>query len=194
MSYKDNRIHSSIITLISDRGYIIPDKYKKPFSERYEIPEDIIEVYTNKNKENLLLMYISPNKKTKQICSGPFRVFVAMMLLKKAKNGILLTKYPIRNKIKELNLIFENAIKISFFEITELIISPKKNFFQFTQLDILNEDEKIKLFNDLSIINPKSELPYINMGEFMSKWYDIKEGEIVRIIYTNKIEYKYVLK
>jgi DNA-directed RNA polymerase I, II, and III subunit RPABC1 len=203
------RIHDTLIEMLEDRGYLIPQNEKKTksnmeeFMKKYEavkekekfttIWESMTTLYKHKLNDSLLYVrFINPVTESKEIGGG---------VIDKVINDIKVAKDNYSNMNKFLLIvpqkISSNSLsKLQHFQtpssnLSFQIFMDKELYFNITkhmlvpEHILLEKNQQYELYKELKSRNPSSAklyLPKIYDTDPISKYYDANPGQVFKII------------
>lgn len=194
-----HRIYSTVHDMMADRGFI-PEK-KMMNKERYmskmlgyvaqsETPFDFLDkisiVFKKENSdigEKTLIYFFILDIKMKKV---DIEVIYENMNKNNIKNLVLVIREKMTPKVSSI----VKTISCQIFNEKELVINPVKHVIQ-PKYIALNDDEKEKLLK--SYRTDVDHLPGIFLEKIISRWYDMKKGDVFKIIRkTGEITYRAV--
>lgn len=190
------RIYTTVHEMMNDRKYE-PER-KKLSEDKYiskivgytseESPYrfmDKLSVTFKKDSSRVIVYFFILNIK---ITKNDINVIYNDMQEKNIDGIVLILKEKITPKVSSIMKTFRSQVFYHY----ELVNNPLKHVLMPKSISVMNIDEKNKLLKDYSLTDDKY-LPGIFKDQPISKWFNLNDGDVVKIIRKNdEIYYRVV--
>ncbi|KAI0987857.1 hypothetical protein GJ496_000807 [Pomphorhynchus laevis] len=197
--YRMWRVRKTVFQLCHDRGYLVTqdeldqtlENFKemfgdKPSDGRPKRSELIILVAHNDDQNNQMFVFFPDEPK---VGTSQLRAYCKRMQEEGIERAILVVKQGLTPTAKQTLNDLESKYRFEQFTESELLINITEHQLV-PKHEILSDKEKIELLHRYKL--KESQLPRIQVGDPVARYYGMKRGQVVKITRTSETAGRYV--